>query len=119
VKKCQKCQNLLPSDAFGVRSSERDGLNLTCKGCIKSAKIAVRERDAPKSQCSMCLQFKFVTDFPLRRGRRREVCKDCTGVSRPSAFFVAQGASEVRKYVASVRARPMWSAWRRVLPPGA
>jgi hypothetical protein len=35
MKKCNKCSEEKPLNAFGIRSKEKDGLNPSCKECIK------------------------------------------------------------------------------------
>jgi hypothetical protein len=35
MKRCNKCSEEKPLNAFGVRSKEKDGLNPTCKECIR------------------------------------------------------------------------------------
>ena len=35
MKKCNKCNENKPLNAFGVRSKEKDGLNPSCKECIR------------------------------------------------------------------------------------
>lgn len=35
TKKCNRCGEFLPLSAFGVKSNTPDGLNRTCKACLR------------------------------------------------------------------------------------
>lgn len=45
LKRCTKCQQDKPRDAFGPRAAGKDGLQAQCKDCINAGRRILRERD--------------------------------------------------------------------------
>ena len=92
-KKCNRCQAMLPFAEYGINRAMRDGLQSTCRGCLREARLrrALAEgrllREPPPTVpagwkwCPGCRQAKPKTDFytaPTRADGLASACKPCS-----------------------------------------
>jgi len=99
LKRCRKCRESLPFDAFSVASARPDGLQLTCRICADSrghlAKVAVHTDDHDGYRCYLCDGPAEHVDHvvPLALGgldvpeNCRWACAECNCSKRATPLF--------------------------------
>lgn len=92
-KKCNRCQAMLPFAEYGVNRAMRDGLQPTCKGCLRKAReqralasgrvLRPQRPQVPPGMkwCVRCATTKPVADFYRSNSRSDGLgayCKPCS-----------------------------------------
>lgn len=70
MKYCNKCEDLLPFTAFCKKSSEKDGLNRTCRACASIYKKRYHEDNKVKLNADRAAYYRANQDLEMERHKR-------------------------------------------------
>lgn len=108
MKECNKCNNLLPDDAFYKKRRNKDGLQTTCKECqvpdIKNRYQQNRNRYAKRIK-----ERRKETVEWYREYKRKLACKHCGYNSHFIAIDLHHVDSEDKEMNLSEAVRKGWS----------
>lgn len=89
LKACSGCGQTFESSEFNLDSYQPDGLRIYCKACDRAVQRAVYARSPRRGRlargrvCSVCREFKNLSEFSPHRGHSLGVqsyCKACNCV---------------------------------------
>lgn len=104
MKRCTRCQELKPLDAFGARAASKDGRAAACAECVRTYKRA-RYADDPLEQYETKLRVKI--NFKNRRE------KDAVFRAAWNSWRAAKARSRVPPWVSFTR--DILPAYRKLL----
>lgn len=110
IKRCSRCEQLKPVDAFGKDKNRSDGLFPHCFDCKRADRIRTANNPRPSDdlirQCIKCGEVKFLKMFPPSRAYKDGVstrCKTCA--YRETRAYQSSAPEKKREALRRLRSR--------------